>query len=66
MQWVGCCILLNRQVAELYNNCLSGDLDFVLFLVDHQSAELWNYMELQYFLFVKTLIVIISSDSVRQ
>ena len=21
MQWVGCCILVNRQVAELYNNC---------------------------------------------
>ena len=20
MQWVGCCILLKRQVAELYNN----------------------------------------------
>jgi len=45
---------------------MSGDMDIILILVDHRSSELWNYVELQCFLSVKTFIVIISFDSVRE
>jgi len=47
MQWVECCILLKRQVAELYNNC-STVKKSTFYRQEAYAAQTKSWREMQY------------------